>query len=209
MRKFAVVLLCFWISWPATAAPPCILVMGDSLSAGHGIDIDRGWVRLLQQRLERQDYNYRVVNASISGETTSGARTRVDQLIKTEAPAITVVELGGNDGLRGIQLSEMRNNLDYIIRSLRNAGSKVLLLPMKLPPNYGPAYTRRFEEVYRQLASADGVVLGGFILEGIALNPKLMQADGIHPRAEAEPMMLDTVWASLKPMLRSPADAGK
>ncbi len=191
------------------AAAPCILVVGDSLSAGHGIDIDRGWVRLLQQRLDQQDYNYRVVNASISGETTRGARARIDRLIKTEAPAITIVELGGNDGLRGIQLNEMRNNLDYIIRSLRKAGSEVLLLPMKLPPNYGPAYTRRFEDVYRQLARSDDVVLGTFILDGIALNPKLMQADGIHPRAQAEPMMLDTVWASLKPLLRSRSGTGK
>lgn len=200
MRKFLLALFCFWVSAQAAAAP-CLMILGDSLSAGHGIDVERGWVRLLQQRLEDKDYNYRVVNASISGETSRGARARVDRLIRKNAPAVTIVELGGNDGLRGIQLPEMRANLDYIIHALSASGSKVLVLPMKLPPNYGPEYTQRFEQVYRELADADGVALGKFILDGIALHPALMQEDGIHPRAQAQPLMLDNVWPSLEPLL--------
>ncbi|MBI2969289.1 MAG: arylesterase [Gammaproteobacteria bacterium] len=179
-----------------------ILVLGDSLSAGYGISVDRGWVSLLQERLEEKGYRYRVLNASISGDTSSGARARLNGLLKDGPPDISVVELGGNDGLRGISLEELGRNLDDIVGRLLDAGSRVLLLPMKLPPNYGPVYTQGFERLYRDLAAEHDVVVGAFILKDIVLNAELMQDDGIHPRAEAQPIILDRVWSVLEPMLQ-------
>ena len=182
-----------------------ILVLGDSLSAGYGIPMEQGWVTLLEQRLadytQPSGYRYPVINASISGDTSRGARARLDKLLERHDPAVAIVELGGNDGLRGIQPDEMRRNLAAIIRQLQDDGARVVLVPMKMPPNYGPAFTKKFERVYVELANECDVVLSQFILEGIADNPALMQDDGVHPTAVAQPRMLDNIWPVLKPLL--------
>lgn len=180
-------------------------MLGDSLSAAYGMEAKRGWVSLLEGRLAAQGYRYRIVNASISGDTSRGARARLDELLQREQPALAIVELGGNDGLRGIALEELRGNLDHIVQRLRATGSSVLLLPMKLPPNYGPAYTEGFETIYRDLAAQHGARLGAFPLDGIALRAELMQDDGIHPTAAAQPLILDNVWRDLVPLLEAPA----
>lgn len=200
LRHALFIILCFTAS-TAPAAERTILVLGDSLSAGYGINVNDGWVSLLHQRLQDQGYSYRVINASISGDTTRGARERLQRELRATRPAIGIVELGGNDGLRGLSLEEMRSNLQGIIEDFARAGSRVLLLPIKLPPNYGPVYNQRFSRVYRELAARDNVVLGRFILDGIATRPELMQDDGIHPRATAQGMMLDNVWPALQPLL--------
>jgi len=163
--------------------------------------MNQGWVSLLNERLQEQGYNYRVINASISGDTTRGAMARLEQTLDRVRPDIAIVEVGGNDGLRGLSLREMRRNLTNIVNTFRHAGGRVLLIPMRLPPNYGPAYNERFQSIYRRLAEHDNVTLGQFILKGIADNPRLMQDDGIHPRAEAQVLMLDNIWPQLKPML--------
>lgn len=178
-----------------------MLVLGDSLSAAYGIDVDQSWVSLLHERLQEQGYNYRVINASISGDTTRGAVARLEQALNRTPPDIAIVELGGNDGLRGLSLQEMQRNLIDIINRFKSAGSRVLLVPMQLPPNYGPAYIERFRDIYRQLAEQDHVTLGRFILEDIADKPCLMQDDGIHPRAEAQELMLNNIWPQLDSML--------
>jgi len=186
-----------------------ILILGDSLSAAYGIRLEQGWVALLEARLTDQGYRYRVINASVSGDTSRGALTRLEGLLQSGPSAIAIVELGGNDGLRGIALEEFRANLDLITAKLVAAGSRVLLIPMKLPPNYGPAYARGFEQIYRDVARVHGVVLGDFLLEDIALRQELMQEDGIHPRAEAQTLILDRVWRWLEPMLAAqPLAAG-
>jgi len=187
----------------AAAAPGAdrtILVLGDSLSASYGMDMESGWVSLLEARAAAQ--GYRIHNASVSGETSRGALARLDALLGRVQPDVAIVELGGNDGLRGVPLDELRTNLQQIVRTLVAAGSRVLLLPMKLPPNYGPVYTERFEAIYSELGQEPGVSLGTFILEDVALREHLMQEDGIHPRAEAQPAIMEAVWQSLEPMLR-------
>ncbi|MBI2993138.1 MAG: arylesterase [Gammaproteobacteria bacterium] len=194
------VILCCWAA-AGHAVDDRILVLGDSLSAAYGIRLEQGWVALLEARLSAQGYRYRVVNASISGDTSRSALTRLEGLLREGPPAIAIVELGGNDGLRGIALDEFRANLDQIAARLVTAGSRVLLIPMRIPPNYGPAYAQGFEQIYRDVAQGCGAVLGDFLLEDIALRQELMQEDGIHPRAEAQTLMLDRVWRSLEPML--------
>ena len=178
-----------------------ILVLGDSLSAAYGIDAQSGWVSLLRERLDRAGYRYRVINASISGDTTHGANTRLDAILKEIAPDITIVELGGNDGLRGIPPAEIEANLTAIIEKTATAGSRILLAEMLLPPNYGTAYIEKFVALYRDLGARDDVVLSNFILADIADNPDLMQSDGIHPKAEAQAMMLENLWPDLYPLL--------
>lgn len=200
LRIFALVVLFSWI--PAAGAKDrLIMVLGDSLSASYGMDALQGWVALLEARLAEQGYRYRVVNASISGDTSRGALVRLDALLHADPPQITILALGGNDGLRGIALHELKENLDQIAAKLLESGSRVLVIPMKLPPNYGPAYTEDFERVYRDLEDARPVAMGKFLLDGIALRPELMQEDGIHPRVEAQPLMLENVWRSLQPLL--------
>lgn len=188
---------------PAAAVDtrPSILVLGDSLSAGYGIPIDQSWVTLLEERLEASGYRYRVVNASISGDTSRGALARLDNILKREHPAVAIIELGGNDGLRGIQPDELRRNLAAIIERLQDTGARVVLVPMKMPPNYGPAFTEKFEDVYTGLANEYDVVLSRFLLEDIADEPELMQDDGIHPTAEAQSRILNNIWPVLKPIL--------
>ena len=178
-----------------------ILVLGDSLSAAYGIDAQSGWVSLLRERLDRAGYRYRVINASISGDTTHGANTRLDAILKEITPDITIVELGGNDGLRGIPPAEIEANLTAIIEKTATAGSRILLAEMLLPPNYGTAYMEKFVALYRDLGARDDVILSNFILADIADNPDLMQSDGIHPKAEAQAMMLENLWPDLHPLL--------
>jgi acyl-CoA thioesterase-1 len=178
-----------------------ILVLGDSLSAAFGIEQEQGWVNLLQQRLQAGHYPYRVVNASISGETTQGGASRIDGLLKQYQPAIVLVELGGNDGLRGLPLEVIRASLEHIIKAIRARSIQCLLIGMRLPPNYGPQYTRQFAQLYQELAKQYRLPLVPFLMQGFASNFQLIQSDGIHPTAEAQPLMLDNVWPILLPLL--------
>ena len=178
-----------------------ILILGDSLSAAHGIDTQAGWVSQLRERLSRSGYPHEVINASISGETTHGANTRLDLILKQITPDITIVELGGNDGLRGIPLAEIKANLTAIIEKISATDSRILLVEMLLPPNYGAAYIEKFVTIYKSLAVRDNVTLTPFILDKIAGNPDLMQSDGIHPTTKAQEIMLDNIWPDLYSLL--------
>ena len=188
----------------AQAHPATLVVLGDSLSAGHGIDVRRGWVRQLQIRLTQRGYRYHVVNASISGDTTAGGLARLPQTLALNHPAVVIVELGGNDGLRGLAIAEIRHNLSAIIRLAQARGSKVMLITMRLPPNYGPVYTQQFQDLFTQLARQYRAAVAPFILDRIAGHDDLMQADGIHPVAEAQPQMLANIWPTLEPLLHKP-----
>ncbi len=195
-RKFLLILF-FLFSFSVYAQEKSILILGDSLSAAYGIPVESGWVSLLEQRLLRQDYSFKVVNASISGETTLGARSRLTQLLNTNNPDIVIVELGGNDGLRGFALSEVEQNLRQIVDNIKQYGSQVLLVPMQLPPNYGESYNKRFHEIYKRVAGEMDISLSNFILQDIAQHAELMQADGIHPVESAQYQMLENIWPSL------------
>ena len=181
-----------------------LLVFGDSLSAGYGINASAGWVSLLDKRLRAEGYGYRVVNASVSGETTTGGLSRLPRALATHRPALVILELGANDGLRGLPLETSRANLEQMLRACRVAGVRVLLLGMKMPPNYGPKYTTGFERLFSDLARTYRVPLIPFFLDGVALNPALIQADGLHPTAAAQPLLLKNVWPRLAPLLRKP-----
>lgn len=185
----------------AEAARPVILVFGDSLSAGFGIDHRQGWTVLLQDRLDNSPFRFTVQNASISGETSAGGLGRLPRALQIHRPAIVIIELGGNDGLRGLALDAMRSNLGEMIKLCTRAGARVLLVGMHLPPNYGPAYTREFYNSYRQLAEQHKVSLLPFLLDGIATERSLMQSDGIHPVAAAQPLIIDNLWPRLLPLL--------
>jgi acyl-CoA thioesterase I len=184
------------------AAKPVVLVVGDSLSAGYGIDIKDGWVTLLEQRLQSQGYGYRVVNASVSGETSGGARGRLTNLLELNHPAIMVLEIGANDGLRGLPIKQTTDNLAAMVGEAKSHGARVLIVGMQMPPNYGATYTEEFAAIFRDVASEQQQPLIPFFLDGIALDMKLVQADGLHPTAAAQPRLLDNVWAYLKPMLK-------
>ncbi len=186
---------------PAHAQGGVILVLGDSLSSAYGLDVKAGWVQLLQNRLDKQNTAYRVVNASISGDTTNGGAARLPSALEKHAPDVVVVELGGNDGLRGLPLTVTRANLERIIVDSQTAGARVLLLGMRLPPNYGPAYNDAFHAIYEQLANQYHVGRVPFLLDGVGGVDEMMQDDSIHPRAEAQPTMLDNVWPHLQPLL--------
>ena len=178
----------------AHAGDPRILVLGDSLSAAYGIPLERGWVNLLQARLKTEGYGYEVVNAG-------AALTRLPRALELHQPAIVIVELGGNDGLRGTPVAQMQRNLASIIEKARAVDAEVLVTGIMIPPNYGAEYTARFSAVYTSLVDEFEVALVPFILDGIALEPSLMQADGIHPTAAAQPRILDNVWPALQPLL--------
>lgn len=179
-----------------------MLVVGDSLSAAHNIPAASGWVNLLQQRVKQQiTPPPAIINASISGETTAGALTRLPGLLEKHRPSVVVIELGGNDALRGLTPAQLRGNLEKMIVASQKAGAKVLLLGIDVPPNYGPAYRQRLRQTYAELARQYDVPLLPFLLEGVALKPNLMQADGLHPTAAAQPQVLDNVWPLLKPLL--------
>ena len=186
-----------------TVSAPVIVVLGDSLSAGYGIDVDLSWTALLQARLAEQGYEHRVVNASISVETTEGGVTRIGDIVERLEPAVVVVELGGNDGLRGFPPSTTRDNLYRIIETARSAGASVALLGIRIPPNYGPRYIKAFEGTFRDVATANDVPWIEFFMDGVALDAELMQADGIHPNAEAQPILLDNAWPVIEKALEN------
>jgi acyl-CoA thioesterase-1 len=200
-------LLILWVliaaSVPARAETPVILVFGDSISAGYGLArVEQGWVALLQTRLKEQEYGYQVINASVSGETTAGGLARLPRALDLHHPAIVVLELGGNDGLRALPVAPMRANLVRMVDLATAAGARVLLLGMRMPPNYGPDYTERFRLVYSEVARDKKLPLVPFLLNDIALSPSLMQADGVHPNELGQPKLLANVWPSLLPLLR-------
>ncbi|NNF17189.1 MAG: arylesterase [Gammaproteobacteria bacterium] len=176
---------------------PVILVIGDSLSSAYGIDIDAGWVALLQSKITGLDCDYKVLNASVTGDTTAGGLTRLKKALVRHQPALVVLELGGNDGLRGTPLSVVEKNLSAMIEHSSAAGAGVALLGMRIPVNYGPRYARQFHDLYRKLAAQYDVPLTEFFMEGVALNPALMQADGIHPNAQAQPVLLANAWPAI------------
>jgi len=178
-----------------------IVVLGDSLSAGFGLEMRESWVSLLQQRLSAEGYGYQVVNASISGDTTTGGLARLPRVLEQHRPGIIIVELGGNDGLRGLPVQRLRTNLEQMIALAKDAGAQVVLAGIQIPPNYGLTYARSFAQVYPDVASQRQVPLIEFILEDVALDPALMQADGIHPNAAGQPIILDTVWAVIADLL--------
>jgi acyl-CoA thioesterase-1 len=198
-------LLAGWASGLAAAADaPVLLVVGDSLSAEYGLKAGDGWVALLQRRLNEQKKPYRVVNASISGDTTAGGRSRLPAALRTHKPAIVVIELGGNDALRGLPLSSTRDNLQAMVKLAQAAGAKVLLAGMQVPPNYGTAYGKEFAELFEQVARPARAAVVPFLLKGVADRADAMdwfQPDRIHPLAKAHPLMLDNVWQALKPLL--------
>jgi acyl-CoA thioesterase-1 len=187
----------------AQAQSSTIMVLGDSLSAGYGIAVREGWVALLRERLSQANTttDYQVINASVSGETTQGGLARLDKLLSTHQPSLVIVELGANDGLRGQPIKLMRQNLAAIIKASQAADAKVVLVGMQIPPNYGTRYTRLFAETYPQLAERFSVALVPFLLQDVALKPHLMQNDGIHPNASAQPVLLKNIWPILEPLL--------
>jgi len=189
------------------ARAPVILIVGDSLSAGYGIDLRDAWPTLLQQRLRKQGYPHAVVNASISGDTSAGGRARLPDALKRQRPELVILELGANDGLRGLSLGATRANLEAMIQAVHAAGARVLLVGIHLPPNYGPEYTKKFHAIYHDLARIHNLALLPFLLDGVALNPALMQGDGLHPRAVAQPRVLDNVWSKLLTLLKPPQPA--
>lgn len=180
-----------------------ILVLGDSISAGFGIDKQLGWVALLEKELEQQYPHYALINASISGETTSGGANRLKSLLEKYQPSLIILELGGNDGLRGTPIKLMTQNLTYMIKLSQESGAKVLLLGMRIPPNYGQKYSELFANQYSLLATELNVKSVKFLLSGIAGQAGMMQADGIHPTKNAQPIMMQSVWQALKPLLQS------
>ncbi|GLX88446.1 arylesterase [Pseudomonas fragi] len=183
------------------AAAGTILIVGDSISAGFGLDTRLGWVSLLEQRLSKEGHDDKVINASISGDTSAGGLARLPALLAEHKPNVVIVELGGNDGLRGQLPAQLKQNLASMIEASQQAGAKVLLLGMQLPPNYGARYTQAFAAVYGELANEKKVALVPFFLEGVGGKPELMQADRIHPAAGAQGLLLDNVWPVLKPLL--------
>lgn len=204
LAAVALAMLALSLSLVARAAQdpgPVILVVGDSLSSAYGIPVAEGWVARLQRRLEREGYPHRVVNASISGDTTGGGLARLDAALERHRPAWVLLELGGNDGLRGIMPRVTRDNLEAMVEQVRAAGARPLLLGIRIPPNYGPVYTRRFAAVFPDVAEAQGVPLVPFLLAGVAGDPALMQDDGIHPRVAGQGRILDNVWEVLGPLL--------
>lgn len=180
-----------------------ILIIGDSISAAYGINRQQGWANLLQTRLQTLNPDYKVINASISGDTTLNGLHRISPLLKRHRPDIVIIELGGNDGLRGLSLDEMEKNLGQMIRLSQQAGSQVVLIGIRMPPNYGAHFTRQFATIFQQLAQQYAIPLVPQILANIAEHPELMQPDGIHPQADAQSLIVDNIWPTLKTLLRS------
>ena len=178
-----------------------LLVVGDSISAAFGMDTRQGWVALLEKRLDEQGFDHQVVNASISGDTSAGGAARLPALLAEHQPELVIIELGGNDGLRGQPPAQLQQNLAAMVQASQQKGAQVLILGMQLPPNYGQRYTTAFAAVFPQVAGEFSVPLVPFVLEGVGGVPEMMQADGIHPTAEAQPRLLENVWPTLKPLL--------
>lgn len=202
MFKWLLIVLLLW-GGPANAVPSAniILVFGDSLSASYGIPLESGWVSLLEQRINQKKSGYKIVNASISGETTSGGRYRITQALNTYRPKVVILELGANDGLRGLSLENAKSNLSAIISACLDHQAHVLLIGMRLPPNYGKSYSTQFQAIYEHTAQRYKIPLLPFMLEGFAENPALFQADGLHPTQAAQPLIMERVWKLLQPML--------
>ncbi len=201
--RWFLILLPWLVIWSGLvrAEAPVILVLGDSLSAGYGIPAEQGWVNLLQRRLTERGFPHQVINASISGDTTSGGLSRLPTALERHRPALVILELGANDGLRGQPPMAMATNLGRMIELSRQAGARVVLAEMRIPPNYGPLYTQKFQATFGELAQRHQIPLVPFLLDGVAGNPALIQDDGLHPRAEAQPRILDNVWPALEPLL--------
>jgi acyl-CoA thioesterase-1 len=202
----ALFLLSIAAAAPVRGEVPVVLILGDSLSAAHAIPVESGWVALLQQRLS-QHGRARVVNASISGETTAGGLSRLPALLGEHAPDVVAIELGANDGLRGLPIAQIRDNLEQLVDIAQAASARVLLLGIELPVNFGPRYRDQLRAVYAELAQAKGTDLVPFLLDGVALEPELILDDGLHPNAAAQPRILDNVWPVLAPMLGAGAAA--
>jgi len=187
----------------AGAETPAILVFGDSISAGYGLaHVETGWVEMLRTKLKSEGYGYQVINASVSGETSAGGAARLPRALSLHHPQIVIIELGGNDGLRALPIAQMRANLLQMADLATAAGAKVLLLGMRIPPNYGPEYTEQFRTTFTDVAQHDKLPVVPFLLEGIALTPDLVQGDGIHPNELGQPILLANVWPALKPLLK-------
>ena len=201
MRAWRITAVVTLLLWAQGAVAGTLLVLGDSISAAFGLDTRQGWVSLLEQRLAAEGFDYRVVNASVSGDTSAGGLARLPTLLTEHRPDLLIVELGGNDGLRGQAPAQLQQNLAAMVQQARKAGTRVLILGMKLPPNYGLRYTTAFADVFPQVAKEQDVALVPFLLEGAAGLPLMTQADGIHPTAAAQPRLLDNVWPVLKPLL--------
>ena len=200
-------LLILWVltvaNFAAQAATPTILVFGDSLSAGYGLkSVDAGWVKLIQGRLQAEGYGYQVVNASVSGETSAGGLARLPRVLAVHHPAIVILELGANDGLRGLPVAAMRTNLAQMATLARGAGAEVLLLGMRMPPNYGAGYTGPFHAAFGDLARQQHLHSVDFLLQDVAEDAGLMQADNFHPNEKGQPRLVQTVWPALQPLLR-------
>jgi acyl-CoA thioesterase-1 len=203
VKRLLILFVVMAASVSAHADTPVILVFGDSISAGYGLErVQQGWVALLQTRLKEQEYGYDVINASVSGETTAGGLARLPRALALHHPKIVILELGGNDGLRALPIAQMRANLAQMADLAAAAGARVLLLGIRMPPNYGPDYTEQFRGSYVALAREKNLPLVPFLLNDVALSPDLMQADGIHPNALGQPKLLDNVWPALKPLLQ-------
>lgn len=201
--KLLFILMLSWIPGPSLA-DPAVVILGDSLSAAYGMEISQSWPSLLQQRLIENGYTHRVFNSSITGDTTQGGATRLPRLLDKNRPDVVILELGGNDGLRGLPIEVTGKNLSSMIEQSQSAGASVILSEMRIPPNYGRTYTEKFNMLYTTLAEQYDVSLLPFLLDDIALEPGLMMADGIHPTAQAQPLILEKVWLRLEPLLNQP-----
>lgn len=189
------------LATPGSSAADTILVVGDSLSAAFGIAQQEGWVSLLQQRLQQRRASYEVINASISGETSSGGAIRFKRLLQEHRPKIVIIELGANDGLRGLPINEMRKNLEQMIKQCQRVSARVVLVGLRLPPNYGPIYTRDFEQTYSELATQQRITLVPFLFAGLEDSPRHFQNDNLHPTSAAQEILLNNVWRHLEPLL--------
>lgn len=199
-KKCAASVLSCLLAMPASAQN--ILLVGDSISAAFGLEIEQGWVTLLEQRLAEKDHSHEVINASVSGDTTAGGLARLPALLEQVAPALVVIELGGNDGLRALPVANMQQNLSAMVALAENAGADVILLGMRIPPNYGPRYSDAFEQAFFDVADEHDIPLVPFFLEGVGGVEGLMQSDGVHPTAAAQSILLDNAWPSIKQWLR-------
>jgi acyl-CoA thioesterase-1 len=203
VKRLLALIVLIVASASAYAEAPVILVFGDSISAGYGLQhVELGWVELLKTRLKAQGYVYQVVNASVSGETTAGGLARLPRALELHHPSIVIIELGGNDGLRALPIPQFRDNLTQLVTLASAAGAKVLLLGMRMPPNYGPQYTEQFAKVFSDLARDKKIPTVPFLLTDIALNQNLLQGDEIHPNADGQPILLNNVWPALQPLLK-------
>lgn len=201
MRRILLAVLLLVGLFPVPAAARTLLVVGDSLSAAYGMEVESGWVALLGKRLKRENLDYQVINASISGDTTANGLARLPKLLAQHQPALVIIELGGNDGLRGLSLEQMKHNISMMITKAKRLGARVLLVGVQLPPNYGKTYTERFQAIYREITAEQNVKLVPTLLEGVATRDELMQPDRIHASAKAQPRMLENVWPQLRPLL--------